>query len=306
MKANPDSCTTFLSRVDGSSLGQRCEAPLSIGMLCARLSARFPAADAESWDRTGLSVGDPCVPLARAAIALDPTLKAIREAREAGCNLLLTHHPAFLEPPFAIVADPRISYTGSIAYQAVASGVALANFHTSLDVSIEARCALPSMLGLSVDAVLEPISNRGCGEADGVALPQKGYGHICAVSAADPMTLGTLGARCLSVFGRPPRIWGDIDAPIRTICTWTGSAGGAGRRCLEAGVDVLICGELKYHEALELRDLGLSVIELGHDVSELPLTAILAQAVLDCGMRSEDICILKQNDNWQTPESRRV
>ncbi len=346
---------TAIRRVQGGSLEDRSSVYASVGALCTMLSAKFPPTDAEPWDRTGLLVGDPHNPISRVAIALDPTVSAIHDAHDAGCNLLVTHHPAFLEPPTAIIADATRSYTGSIVFEAVRSNVALANYHTALDVSVEARNVLPRMLGLVPYDVLEPIGSpqardgedsslhtlvKGYGHMcrvearnvlprmlglvpydvlEPIGSPQardgedsslhtlvKGYGHMCRVHDDDPLTLSTLAARCTSVFGKPPRVWGSFSKPVHRVCTWTGSAGNAARMCLAQSMDVLICGEIKYHDALEAAELGLSLIELGHDISELPLATILAQAVLDCGIHSDDVVIINQNGNWQTPESRRV
>lgn len=300
---------TRLSKVGESTLEARFDTPISVGMLCNRLLSRFPEADAEPWDRTGLLVGDPLATVTRVAIALDPTIEAVRDAHLAGCNVLLTHHPVFLDPPAAFVRDVNVSYSGSVTFEAVSAGVALMNFHTALDVSAEARGALPAMLGLEPCAVLEPLGSsdrRSSGASAAMDGLPKGYGHICRIDGEDPLSLTTLSARCVSVFGRTPRVWGDMDASVASVCTWTGSAGSAARRCISAGVDALICGEIKYHDAVEARDSGLCVIELGHDVSELPLTAILARAVLGCGIDQGDVCMLNQHGNWQTPESRRV
>ena len=61
----------------------------------------MPAADAEDWDRTGMTVGDPARLVEKVAVALDPTPEAVREAAARGANVLVTHHPAYLEAPEA-------------------------------------------------------------------------------------------------------------------------------------------------------------------------------------------------------------
>ncbi len=71
-------------------------------------------------------------------------------------------------------------------------------------------------------------------------------------------------------------------------------------------VDCLICGEIKSHEALDVSQAGLGVIELGHDVSELPLVAVLADAVVRLGVPQDKIVVLDQGANWAYPEAMRV
>lgn len=268
----------------------------TIGDLERALLERFPAEDAEDWDRTGLLVGDPAKPIAGVAVALDPTIDAIEAAVRAGANVLLTHHPAFLNPPDSFKPASSVALSsGAGVYSAIKHNVALMNFHTALDVSPAAQQMLPGLLGLAFARVVEPLSGK----------PGKGYGQLCS-PAGPAMTLGQLSARCTSVFGRAPRVWGDFSRPVRSVVTCTGSAASTGRAALAAGADCLIAGEVKYHEALDLSQAGLCVIELGHDVSELPFCRVLARAVCAAGVPGELVMIVRQDERWAYPEAMRV
>lgn len=272
--------------------------PETVGELVAALSRMFPASDAESWDRTGLLAGDASWPLSGVAVALDPTFEALDEAQRCGANVLLTHHPAFLTPPDVIApASSGAPTSGALVFEAVRRGIALVNYHTTLDVSAQAQRMLPGLLGLERVGVLEPLAQDA----------ERGYGQICLVAEDDaPLTLETLALRCTSVFGRAPRVWGDMCKEVSSVVTWTGSAGDACELCLARGADVLVCGEVKYHAALDARQAGLCVVELGHDVSELPFVAVLSEAVARAGVSRENIVPLSQDGNWNHPESRRV
>ena len=87
--------------------------------------------------------------------------------------------------------------------------------------------------------------------------------------------------------------------------TCGGSAGSLLQECLDQGVECLICGEAKYHEALDASLSGLSIIELGHDVSEFPLCALLAAQVQAAGIAQNCISMIDQKNKWYTPESSR-
>ena len=50
----------------------------------------------------------------------------------------------------------------------------------------------------------------------------------------------------------------------------------------------------------------MAVIELGHDVSELPLAAVLAEALARAGVPAEAVTLVDQSENWWTPEAVRV
>ncbi|MCB7037209.1 Nif3-like dinuclear metal center hexameric protein [Eggerthella sinensis] len=270
---------------------------VTTGALERALLAEFPAADAEAWDRTGMTVGDPARLVTGVAVALDPTVEAIENAANAGANVLVTHHPAFLAPPSSFMPASSVAANpGAGVWRAVERGVSILSYHTALDVSVRAQRVLPGMLNLNFQQVLVPIP----GSRD------KGYGQLCTLGEDDGLTLGQLAARCTSVFGRTPRVWGDFPRELDRVVTATGSAGDLGRACLQAQVDCLVCGEIKYHDALELSQAGLAIIDLGHDTSELPLVAVLADAVESVGIPGDLVMVVDQGDNWSYPETLRV
>lgn len=271
---------------------------LTVGQLELALVSRFPRSDAQDWDVMGLTVGDPAALVRGVMVALDPTAEAIDACVRAGANVLVTHHPAFLSAPTKFSPNAAdCSASGSTVYRAASEGVALINLHTALDVSLEAQHVLPGMLSLDFQRVLQPYPSG----------TKKGFGQLCTVRAQDaPFTLGRLAARCTSVFGRMPRVWGDMQTPVRRVVCANGSASSLVDDCISAHVDCLVCGEVKYHSALAAKLAGLSIIELGHDTSELPYTALLAQAVSLAGVDERAVSILDQSGNWDYPESTRL
>ena len=270
---------------------------MTVGQLEACLLSCFPAEDAESWDRTGLVVGDPACPVSKVAVALDPTVSAIKAAAAAGATVLVTHHPPFLDAPDTFKPAASVAcVSGAGVWEAATKGVALMCFHTALDVSRQAQAMLPGILGLEQVGVLEATN-----PAQG-----KGYGQVCRFPQGQTMTLRGLASRCLAQFGRPGRVWGALDRPLETVVTATGAAGNLCGPAVEQGIDCLVCGELKYHAALDLSQAGVGIIELGHDVSELPLTVPLSAAVAASGIAESAIITLDQGANWTTPEAIRL
>ncbi len=289
---------------DHKSLARRASGVLSkqskvltLASLERALLSQFPASDAESWDKTGILVGDPLVLVNKVAVSLDVTPESISAASKVGANVLLTHHPAFIDSPESFLpASSQASYAGSLVWQAIKSNIALVSFHTSLDVSVRAQRVLPGMLGLDFKRVLLPLSHAR----------SKGYGQLCSFSKSNSMTLAQFSARCTSVFARAPRVWGDFSRELTTIVTCTGSAGNVAYEALRAKADCLVCGEIKYHEALELSQTGLCIVDLGHDVSELPLVPVLTHAVVQAGVPDERVLMLDQSEAWMHPETLRV
>ncbi len=288
-----------LSYKAAGSLAQQ-KMMFTVGSLEKALLKEFPIEDAESWDRTGLQVGESAAGVKKVAVALDPTVSAILEAASAGANVLVTHHPPYLTAPDSFAPESSVALSeGAGVYAAIQNHVALMDFHTTLDVSPRVARILPGMLGLTFEgSVIKPIDSS----------KSKGYGQICRVVADDGKydTLTHLAARCTSVFGRQPRVWGNFNTSIRRVVTATGSAGNLGSAVLAANIDCLICGEIKYHDALALSEAGLSIIELGHDVNELPLVAVLVDTLARIGLDQNRIVVIDQSNNWHYPEAIRV
>ena len=172
------------------------------------------------------------------------------------------------------------------------------SFHTGLDASPLAARMLPNMLSLDWSGrVLVPCPSG----------PDRGYGQLCSVRKGDaPMTLEKLAARCTSVFAQVPRVWGDFDREIKSVATYTGSCDSIVAACLREHVDCLICGEVKYHAALDASAAGLAIIDMGHDTTELPFTSVLADAVAAAGVSVDCIEVIDQSGNWSHPESTRL
>lgn len=244
---------------------------------------KFPLETAEEWDTTGVTSGDEDKEITRVAVALDPSISAVKEAKKRGCNLLVTHHPAYIGE---IAGQPL----RNIIFHAPNYGVALMNFHTCLDVSDEGAATLPNLIGLNAKQTLI----LTCGKL--------GFGKICTPANGKSTTLSALAKKCESVFGRKPRVWGKASSSLKKIVTTTGSVGRLDdevsvlQAAIDKRVDCIICGEVKYHDAIEMLERGICIIELGHDVSELPLCDVLKNSLVDCGIAKIDIIMIDQNN----------
>ena len=301
-----------LAKIDNYEmmLNDKKRSTMRVGHLEEFLLSKYPATQAEEWDRTGLLVGDRLSFITRVALALDPTIEALRAAKNAGANVLVTHHPIYRSggaEGFVACEPTSVLTPGNVVYEAATLGISCMNFHTALDVSKEAHSTLPSLLHLKrckhkvlVGKKIKK-SDTLCPVLDSKKL---GYGQF--VEFDDDMTIAELASRCVSVFGRNPRVWGDMHKkPKLGVCA-TGSCGDLIERAQQYGVDVVICGEARYHDALAGAQKGVSVIELGHDLSEIPLAALLANDVSSAGLSKSQIILLDQSHNWQYPDAVRI
>jgi dinuclear metal center YbgI/SA1388 family protein len=238
----------------------------TVADLCAHLDATIPFAWAAPWDRVGLLVGDPDSVVTRVLVSLDPTHAALERASRAGANVLVTHHPAFLESLEAVVAAPG---SAGVAFDAARRGIALIACHTNLDRSPQGADALPAALGLAVRGPLERC------DTPGDAAPPAG--RLCGPGEAS--TLGALAALVGDRLGVGTRIWGDPAAPVTLVALAPGSGRSLIESALDAHADALVTGELRYHVAHDALERGLLIVEAGHDATEWPLTGALARIV---------------------------
>lgn len=361
---------------------------MTVAELVAALDRRFPLAWAEPWDRVGLVAGEPGMAVRGVLVTLDATGSAITRAAEAGANVVVTHHPPFLEPPSNPVPStgPRGALNASILH-----GVAIVSLHTCLDRAPEGAEALARALGLepgaplesgteeiaivtafvplgAADAVRDAMSDAGAGrigEYERCAFVGDGIGHFSPLHGATPslppsasgvaesrvemvcpralasrvvsaaaeahpyeeplivaadairargiarygrictwgreVTVGQLAAHVGSVLGTRPRIWGDETRPVTVV----GVANGSASSLLPAAVaaaDVLVAGEVRYHDALDAVADGLAIIEVGHDATEWPLVRVLASAVSEA--LGPDTPVIEEPPSlaWRTTE----
>ena len=253
-----------------------------------RLLELVPASAAEPWDRTGMLVGDPNAQVGDIVVALDPTIGAMRFAQDNRANVVVTHHPMFLEPPTSIQApNAACDPVGARIWYAIANGISVISFHTALDANPCAASVLSEPLGLMpTGELLEETPGH----------PGYGYGRICQCNGA---TVADLAERCKDAFGGQPRLWGDTNRSAQRVCLWTGAAGDAPSQCVNRGIDLLICGEVKYHAAIDAIEGGLSIVELGHDISEQPHCEVLVKLLSDAGLPSDAIHMMNLPENWR-------
>jgi len=118
----------------------------------------------------------------------------------------------------------------------------------------------------------------------------------------EPVTLAQLAATVARAFDVTPRVWGDPCSTLKRIATATGSASSLVGDVLASGADVLVAGEVRYHDALDAVENGLAIVELGHDVSEWPLVSLLTRAVRAVeGLSPDRVHVLPSTPAWWTP-----
>ena len=111
-------------------------------------------------------------------------------------------------------------------------------------------------------------------------LADTGLGRIGRL--AEPLTLAALGEQTKTALScQSVRLVGDLRQTVSKVAVCGGSGAGLIREARRRGAEVLVTGDVKYHEARLAEDLELAVIDAGHFATEAlavtGLTTVLDQ-----------------------------
>ena len=84
---------------------------------------------AQSWDNTGLLVGDRNSTVKKILLTIDITNDVVKEAKQAGCNFIISYHPVIWDGIKSVAKD-------SVVYELVRSGISVYSIHTALDAVV--------------------------------------------------------------------------------------------------------------------------------------------------------------------------
>ncbi|GAA4700624.1 Nif3-like dinuclear metal center hexameric protein [Phytohabitans rumicis] len=249
----------------------------TVADLVAALDRRYPPAQAESWDRVGLVLGEPEAPVRRVLCVVDCVPETVAQALEVGADLIVAHHPLLLRGVSSVAPT---TYKGRIVHQLIKRDVALFVAHTNADVANPGVSdALAARLDLRDLRPLRPLD----GDAG------LGTGRIGRLPA--PLTLAELthvaaGALPQTAWG--VRAAGPPDRVIETLAV----CGGAGDSFLAdataAGVDAYLTADLRHHPVSEhLAGGGPALLDAAHWATERPwLDDLAAHLRAACGVEA--------------------
>ena len=244
---------------------------LRIHEIVSAFEAVAPLALQESYDNSGLIVGDRDAEVTRAMLCLDCTEAVVEEAIGKGCDIIIAHHP--------IVFGGLKRFTGGDYVQrtvikAIQNNIAIYACHTNLDNVLRGGVneRIAQQLGFDVERVLRPIAAdfgsfaSSGGVVDSEVFRTAGAGILCNLQK--PMNVldflqhvkERMGAEVVKYTKCDIEVVGKV-----AIC------GGAGSfligDALRAGADAFITSDVKYHEFFDAQGKML-LCDIGHYESE--------------------------------------
>jgi len=134
-------------------------APRTVKQVMDALEAWAPAPWAYDWDAVGLCTGNPGARVSRVLVCLTVTREAFNAAREAGAEMVVSHHPLLFKPLKNLRSDVPLT---KLCLDIAQAGIACFSAHTNLDVAPGGvNHALAGLLGLRETRPLIPAPNAG-------------------------------------------------------------------------------------------------------------------------------------------------
>lgn len=193
----------------------------------------------ESWDNSGMLIGDMSAQVHKVAVTLDITVEEVKKACEIGADLIISHHPVIFNPIKSVVS-------GSVPYELVKNGIAALCCHTPLDIADGGtNDSLAELLGIEVVRAEDPILRLG---------------------TVSETTADRLASHIADKLGTRVR-YADAGKPIKKIAICTGS----GCSLIEAAgdIDAFITGDASHHNFLDCVQSGITLIAAGHYETEI-------------------------------------
>jgi len=263
-----------MSKSKKGRAGRASAAPVNVGAVCEVLEALAPTRLAQDWDNVGLLAGDRKAGVTRIMLCIDLMPAVVAEVIAARCQLVVAYHPPIFRPIKRLVAPSDGMEAGVL--RCVSKGVAIYAPHTALDC---ARGGTNDVLaGLCDMTDPQPLDPQ---PLDPQPLdPDEGLGLGRIGALAEPISLARLArklkrhahATCVSIVGDPERV-------VRRAVVGVGAAGSMPFEVDLRRSDVVVTGEIRHHDALQIQRIGCSAIALSHWSSERPALASLAKMI---------------------------
>lgn len=206
------------------------------------------------FDNSGLLIGNGFSEVHNPILALDITSEVINNAISLNSNLIITHHPVIFHPLNSILeTDDKGKLIGDL----IKNGISVISAHTNADLAeYSVSDCLIDLFNCSNSFGLEE-------EAGGIYLGRIGELQTAmSFSEFMPLVCAKLNTGGLKYY--------NAGLSVKKI----GFIGGAGSSSIptarKKGCDTMVTSEIKHHEYLQAKELGINVIDAGHFATENP------------------------------------
>lgn len=241
---------------------------MKLRAIIREIEDRYPLYLREEWDNVGLIVGDREKEIEKIQLSLDATEDTIENAIKNNVDLIITHHPLIFKEISRINSD---SVLGRKILKLIKNDIAVYSLHTNLDSAKDGLndWIVKKVFGIEESDILDK-KNGEYGIGRVVTLEESWTGEGIIEVLKDKLSLENISIVNL-----------DLKKNIKKIGIVTGAGGSYWRKGKDSKIDLLITGDIKYHEALDMKENGMSAIDIGHFESEHIFSDIIKELLRD-------------------------
>ncbi len=207
----------------------------------------------ESWDNSGLLVGDFSIDVTKVVLSIDIDEKLIDSLDDN--TLLITHHPLI----FGGLKQLQFNkYPANLLQKMIRKNISNIAMHTNFDQTHLNEYVATQILGYKIS------------QKDGFVAYLEVDEDFDIFAKKVATAFGLAHAKCVKCTQR-----------VKRVALTTGS-GCSLMRSIDA--DCFLTGDVKYHDAMEAKSLKMSLIDIGHYESERFFAQILEKYLKNLGL----------------------
>lgn len=233
--------------------------------ICRAIESYASLSLQESYDNAGLQVGNPDSDISAVLLCLDVTEEILGEALRRSCSMVVSHHPLIFHGLKNLTGADE---TQRLVLKALREGIAVYSAHTNLDCTYAGvSYEMASMLGITGTTPLLPTAPDA----------NTGLGVVADIQPAPKLEFlrkikDKFNVRCLRYSQ------GRNNLVVKRVALCGGSGASLIKNAIDAGADIFVTGDIKYHDFTEFGNRIL-LCDIGHFESELCSERILSRII---------------------------
>ena len=229
---------------------------MTLSNLLASFERLWPRDTAEEWDRPGLMLGNPSQEVTKVLLAVDVTAEVIEQAKQSGCQLLLTHHPMLLRGVHEL---GELTLKGNLIAKAIKSGLAIFAAHTNADIA---------QGGVS-QSLAQALELRNLTPLDA----SSGHGIVGDIDETKLIDFARKIARTIPATAQGVKVSGNSEKVISRVGLVAGAGDGFLPLASQIGIDLFITSDIRHHPAQDFSEqsklsAGPALIDIAHWAAE--------------------------------------
>lgn len=229
-----------------------------------------PLDSAADFDNCGVLIGSKDKNITKVLLALDITKDVVKEAKDMGAELIISHHPVIFHPIKSLCEN-------SVPYLLAQAGITALCLHTNLDIA--------DTYGVNV-CLANALELTDC------KLYKEDF--LLLGKLSQTMNVKEFASFTKDVLNADAVLYTESDRPLRTVAMCSGAGADFFKLAKDMGADVLLTGEARHHEYIEAAEGNVPLVTAGHfateDVVINPLKAKLSELFADVEFYKSETC----------------